>query len=173
MKPNIKGSHLTNKFSPLLAAEKGLDYIGLSVVFFCTDGKAHLLLAQRSQNCRDEQGRWDVGGGAVEFGNSVIETLKKELHEEYGTFPLEYQFLGYRDVQRLLNGRLSHWLALDFKVVLDPDEVKIGEPEKIDQLAWFTLKNLPSPLHSQLSKALEKYQNELFTHDEAVKSPGP
>ena len=28
-------------------------------------------------------------------------------------------------------------------------EVRIGEPEKMDELGWFTLDALPEPLHSQ------------------------
>lgn len=41
-------------------------------------------------------------------------------------------------------------------VKVDPTKVKIGEPHKIDEISWFTTKNLPKPLHSQMKKSLDK-----------------
>lgn len=129
--------------------EKGIDYIGITVVFLCHDGKGNFLLNKRSKNCRDEQGRWDPGGGSVDFGVSVIDTLLKEIKEEYCTDVLEHEFLGYRDIHRENNGQPTHWIGLDFKVYVDRLKVKNGEPEKFDEIGWFKLDDLPSPMHSQ------------------------
>ena len=43
--------------------QKGIDFIGITTVFFCHDGKGKFLMAKRSKNARDEHGRWDIGGG--------------------------------------------------------------------------------------------------------------
>ncbi len=51
--------------------KKGIDYIGVTCVFYCHDGKGKLLLHKRSENCRDEKGRWDCGGGAMELGETL------------------------------------------------------------------------------------------------------
>jgi|SRR3989344_1213380 len=142
--------------------QKGEDYIEVSVVYFCHDGKENVLLAQRSKNARDEQGRWDIGGGGVELGEAIIDTLKKEIKEEYSTDIINQEFLGYRDVFRKNNDKKTHWVTLDFKVLVDRTKAKIGEPHKFDNLEWFTLNNLPTPLHSQLPVFLEKYKNKLF-----------
>lgn len=139
----------------------GVDCIGITVVFFCHDGKGNYLLNKRSTNCRDEHGNWDVGGGAVEFGLSIEENLKKELMEEYCIKPLEFAPLGYREMFREHNGVKTHWLALDFKVLVNPAEVKIGEPHKMDEIKWFKLNELPMNLHSQIPAALKKYQQQL------------
>lgn len=64
---------------------KGVDYTGVSVVFFCHDGKGKFLMAKRSVNTRDEHGRYDIGAGGVEFGHTIEETLRKEIKEEYCT----------------------------------------------------------------------------------------
>ena len=69
---------------------KGVDYPGVTVVFLCHDGKGNYLLGKRSKNCRDEQGRWDSGGGGLDLGSSVEETLKREIKEEYCTKVLEF-----------------------------------------------------------------------------------
>ncbi len=62
---------------------KGADFTGVAIVFFCHHGKGNFIMAKRSQNARDEQGKWDIGGGGLDFGISVEETLKKEIKEEY------------------------------------------------------------------------------------------
>ncbi len=141
--------------------QKGIDYIGVSVVYFCHDGNGKILLAKRSKHARDEQGNWDIGGGGVEFGDNAVDTLKKEIKEEYCTDILNYEFLGYRDVHREQNGKKTHWITLDFKVLIDSKEAKVGEPHKFDALEWFTLNNLPIPIHSQLPKFLELYKDKL------------
>ena len=139
----------------------GIDYPGISVVFFCHDGNGNFLLGRRSKNSRDEVGRWDPGGGKVDLHTEVIGTLQKEVREEYSTNILNYEFLGYRDVHRFFGGRKTHWVALDFKVLVDRSTVKNGEPHKLENIGWFTLDNLPSPLHSQFPKFLEKYRDKL------------
>lgn len=141
--------------------KKGIDYIGIAVVYFCHDGKGNILMAKRSANARDEQGRWDIGGGGVEFNETVEETLKKEIKEEYNADVLNFEFLGFRDVRRSHNDEKTHWIALDYKVMIDPTNVKIGEPHKFDALGWFTLETLPAPVHSQFPEFLEKYKNKL------------
>ena len=63
--------------------KKGSDYIGVTVSFLCFDSEGRLLLAKRGHNARDEQGRWDNGGGSIEFGDTIEQTLVKEIREEY------------------------------------------------------------------------------------------
>ena len=141
--------------------KKGEDCTGISIVFFCHDGKGNVLLARRSNTCRDEHGTWDPGGGALELHDTVEDTLKKEIAEEYCADVLAYEFLGFRDVHRENNGVKTHWLALDFRVLIDPSKVKNGEPHKLVEIGWFALDALPHPLHSQFPYFLEKYAERL------------
>ena len=124
-------------------------------------GKGNFLLNKRSINCRDEHGTWDPGGGGIEFGDSIENSLRKEIKEEYSTDVVEYEFLGFRDVHREHNGKKNHWIALDFKVLIDRDKVANGEPHKFDAVEWFTLNNLPTPLHSQFPNFLELHKIKL------------
>jgi 8-oxo-dGTP pyrophosphatase MutT (NUDIX family) len=141
--------------------KKGEDYIGISVVYFCHDGEGNFVFNKRSVNCRDEQGKWDIGGGGVDFGDSLEQTLRKEIREEYCTDILDFEFLGYRDVFRENNGKKTHWLAMDFKVLVDKNKVANGEPHKFDAVEWFRLDNLPSPIHSQLMNTINKNRKKL------------
>lgn len=141
---------------------KGVDFIGIAVVYFCHDGQGHILMHKRSAQARDEHGNWDIGAGSLEFEDSVEETLKKEIREEYGCDVLRFDFLGFRDVRREHQGRPNHWLTLDFKVLVNAAQAKNGEPHKFEEIGWFTLQTLPSPLHSQLPYFLQKYKVQLL-----------
>ena len=143
--------------------KKGVDHIGNSVIFFCHDGKGRFLMGKRSQNSRDEKGRWDIGGGGIELHDTVENTLKKEIMEEYCTEVLGFELLGYRDVHRVNDGEATHWIALDFKVLVNPDQVQIGEPHKLDALEWFTLDSMPAmeESHSQWPEFLKLYKHRL------------
>ncbi len=111
--------------------DKGL--IRVSVITICHDGSGKYLLGKRSQNCRDEQGKWEpVGGGGLKFGETI-------------------------------EGSPTHWLAMDFRALIDPAEAKIGEPHKCDEQRWVTIDELASmeDLHSQFPAFLEKYKDVL------------
>lgn len=140
---------------------KGIDCIGVAVVFACHDGNGKYLLSKRLPTCRDEVGTWDPGGGSIELHDTVEDTLRKEIAEEYCTDVLEHEFLGYRSVHRESTDGPTHWIALDFRVRVDPGKVRNGEPHKLEAVEWFTLDNLPAPLHSQFPHFLEIHKGKL------------
>ncbi len=141
--------------------QKGIDYVAITVSWLCHDGQGNFLLSKRSVNCRDEHGCWDFGGGGLDFGDTVEGTLRKELQEEYCTEPISFEFLGYLDLFREMNGAKTHWLSLEFLVELDRNKVQNGEPHKFDELAWFRLDSLPTPAHSTQKLVLEKFKDTL------------
>lgn len=146
------------KLSPdILREHKGISFTGITTCFFCHDGKGKFFLAKRSKNARDEQGTWEIGGGGLKWGLTAEENMRREVKEEYNGEVLESVFLGYRDVLRTLpDGTQTHWLGLDFAALVDPAQIKINEPDMFDDAGWFTLDNLPAPLHSQQIPFFEK-----------------
>lgn len=140
---------------------KGVDFVGVAIVYFCHDGTGRFVMSKRSANARDEHGKWDIGGGGLEHGDTVEETLRREIMEEYCTDVLEFEFLGYRDAHREHNGKPTHWITLDFKVKVDPDKVKNGEPHKFDEVAWFTLDTIPGNSHSLMPDFLRLHGDKL------------
>lgn len=139
----------------------GIDYTGIAVVFVCHDNAGHFVMAQRGVNTRDEQGRWDIGAGALEHGLTLEQQLSKEIAEEYGTTVLSSQFLGFRTIVRDYNRETTHWVGMDFAVHVDAALVCNNEPHKLDAIGWYTLDTLPSPLHSQLTFFFAKYKESL------------
>jgi ADP-ribose pyrophosphatase YjhB (NUDIX family) len=142
--------------------KKGIDFTGICVIFLCHDGEGNFAMAKRSQKCRDEQGTWDVGAGGVKFGEKVEDTVKREVLEEYGATALEQEFLGFRDVHRTHNNNKTHWIALEYLVLVNKAEVKNGEPDMLDEVGWFTIDTLPSPLHSQVMLDFKVFKKRLL-----------
>ncbi|MCX6727754.1 MAG: NUDIX domain-containing protein [Candidatus Saccharibacteria bacterium] len=134
---------------------RGIDYIGVTINFLVHDGKGNILLQKRSKNCRDEQGRWDIGGGAVEFGETLDEAVIREVREEYRTEPIELELNKVFTALREHEGMKTHWVGINYTVLVDPETVSIGEPHKADELGWFGADSLPDPMHSMFHIAHE------------------
>lgn len=141
--------------------KRGIDFIGVTCVFYCHDGKGNLLMHKRSQNCRDEKGRWDCGGGAMEKGETFEDAAKREIKEEYCCDVLNLKFVTASNVLRKNGHENTHWIALLFAVLVNPKKVKLGEPEKMDEIGWFPFDKLPTPLHSQLINHFNLVKNAL------------
>ena len=139
----------------------GLDYIGVNVVFYCHDGNGNILLHLRSDKNRDEHNTWDAGGGQVEFGETLEQALVREVQEEYGAAVQDFKHFKQLTVLRQHDNRPTHWLVNIYVVRVDPDEVKIMEPEKNLRNGWFTFATLPQPLHSSVADITSNYKDEL------------
>jgi 8-oxo-dGTP diphosphatase len=141
----------------------GVTEPAVGVTFFCHDGLGNVALQLRGLECRDEQGRWDIGAGQLEWGQTPEEAVRAEVAEEYRAEILQLDFLGYRSVVReepqLKQARLgTHWVMLDFKVLVRPETVRNGEPHKFDRVGWFPVTSIPTPIHSQVPFFLDKYR---------------
>lgn len=134
---------------------RGIDHIGIGVAMIIHDGTGKILLMKRGLQARDERGRWDICGGAIEFGELIPAAINRELHEELRSTPLEISFLSAYDAHREHEGQPTHWVQLVHAVRVDPDTVRIGEPHKIAEIGWFSASDLPSPRHSQFDKSFQ------------------
>ena len=137
----------------------GIDFIGVSVSFFCHDGK-EFLLHKRSDKCRDEIGRWDFGGGQVEVGEKLESAVLREVKEEYGVTATIEKQLPAHSLLREEDSLKTHWLIITFIVKVDRKKVVNNDPEKIAELGWFGLDKLPEPLHKGAQYTLFHYGHE-------------
>ena len=140
-------------------AKAGVDYIGVTTPFYCNDGNGNFLFHKRSCNCRDEQGSWDLGSGQLEYDLTAEENVLKEVMEEYGCNGEIQGRLPAHDIFRDNNGVKTHWVAMPFFVKVDPKEVKINDPDKIDEIGWFRLANMPRPLHTGFSFTYKNFRD--------------
>ncbi|OIP57987.1 MAG: RNA pyrophosphohydrolase [Candidatus Levybacteria bacterium CG_4_10_14_0_2_um_filter_36_16] len=137
----------------------GIDYVGVTISFYCNDGKGKFLFHKRSKNCRDEVGRWDCGGGQLEFGEDPIDGVLREVREEYGCKGIIQEQLPAHSIIRFQNKIKTHWLAIPFFIKVNPKDVKNNEPNKIDEIKWFRLNNLPTPLHTGFKYSNKRYSD--------------
>ncbi len=136
----------------------GIDYVGISVGFFCHDGQGHFVFHKRSQNCRDQQGTWDYGGGQLEFGEQPEEAMWRELKEEYGCGGTIDEVLPPNSCITKYPDHTSHWVVLPYIVRVNRNDVIMGEPKSMDAIGWFSLSNLPKPLHPGVESDLAQYK---------------
>jgi len=142
----------------------GIDYIGVTTPFYCHDGNGNFLLHKRSEKCRDEHNRWDAGSGKLEHGLSIKENILKEVLEEYGCRGEVQEILPAHDIFREQNGTMTHWVAIPGFVKINPEEAKINEPDKILEMKWFTIDNLPAPLHSGFEYSFNLLKDYFFKY---------
>jgi ADP-ribose pyrophosphatase YjhB (NUDIX family) len=136
--------------------QPGFDYTGVSVTFFCHDGNGNFLLSRRSEKCRDEHHRWEVGGGKLEFGEDPASGMLREVSEEYGVQGIIEQALPAVSLSRIHNNRRTHWITFPFIVRIPREAVRIGEPEAIEEIGWYRFNKLPTPLHTGMQMVVEK-----------------
>lgn len=141
----------------------GEDYIAITTPFYCNDGKGNFLFHRRSKNCRDEQGRWDPGGGKLEFGLTPEENVLKEVKEEYGCEGVIQKRIPPHTIIRRNNGKKTHWIAFPFFIKVKRSEVEINEPKKMDEIGWFKLNKLPKPLHTGFKRTFKHYSKHFFS----------
>ncbi len=128
----------------------------------CHDGDGRYLMEHRSDKCRDEHFTWSpVGSGGNDRGELLEDTVRREIKEECGASALEIEFMGFREIFREHDGKLTHWVTFDYRVQVDPKEVFITEPEKCLEHRWCTIDAIPEPRHSQFPIFLEKYKDVL------------
>jgi 8-oxo-dGTP diphosphatase len=137
---------------------KGVDYIGVAAGAMIIDDEGKLFLAKRSQTVKNERGHWETPGGSVEFGETLEEAARREIREEFGvdidvvdTFPA---------ADHLIPNEHQHWVAVTFLARIRGSQVpKIMEPDKCDEIGWFALDALPSPLSIITRLDLKQYQD--------------
>ena len=139
----------------------GFDYIGVTTAFYCHDGEGRFLLHRRGPKARDERGKWDFGAGEMEFGETPVEAVMREVREEYGCQGWIDEMLPPHSVIREIEGEKIHWLAIPFIVRVNPKSVKIVDTSKIDDWGWYQIKFLPSPLHPGPQITLDRHR-EIF-----------
>lgn len=135
----------------------GLDYIAIATPFYCNDGKGKFVMHKRSKNCRDEHGRWDFGSGKLEFGEEIEESVLREVFEEYGCSGKIQEQLPAHSIIRKQNNATTHWIVIPFFVKVNLAEVVNNEPHKMDEIGFFSLSSLPSPIHTGVAKTMKTF----------------
>jgi 8-oxo-dGTP pyrophosphatase MutT (NUDIX family) len=129
---------------------------GVSAVI--VDDGGRILLQQRTDN-----GRWGLPGGAIEFGESIVEALHREVMEETGLTVEVGRLIGvysHPDVHQIItypDGNVFHFVSTCFECRPTAGTLTLGD--ETSGLAWFTPPAWPPdllPVHRvRIEDALE------------------
>ena len=122
----------------------GIDCIGVGVGAMVFNKEGNVFLAQRGPKATNEAGFWEFPGGQVEFGEKLVDALKREFLEEYN---LEIEIVELLSVtDHILKFERQHWVSPTFIARHIKGNPEIREPGKCVSIGWFTLSELPEPL---------------------------
>ncbi len=141
--------------------KKGIDYIGVGVGAVIFNSQGRVFLAKRGRDARNESGKWEFPGGAVEFGETLEHALCREVREEFG-FEIKVQAL-LDVVDHLIPAEKQHWISPTFLCRITQGSPTIREPHKCDAIGWYALDEMPEDqLTIASKKSLESFRKKLF-----------
>ncbi len=124
--------------------KKGIDYIGVGVGAIIFNDNGEVFLAKRGLKARNEPGKWDFPGGAVKFGETVENAIKREIKEE---FDMNIEIIDLLEVNNhIIPEEEQHWVSPAFIAKLVSGEAKNIEKYKNEEIGWFSLDKIPRPL---------------------------
>jgi 8-oxo-dGTP diphosphatase len=123
--------------------------IGTAALVFNDEG--FLLMLKRKG--RHEGGTWSVPGGHMDFGETPEDTAKREAKEETGIEIGDVRFAGFTNDIFEHTGR--HYVTLWMRATWTDGEPMIAAPEEVEEIGWYPLDAMPSPLFLPLKHFLE------------------
>jgi 8-oxo-dGTP diphosphatase len=121
--------------------QPGIDFPGLGVgLAILRDGK--LLLCKRMK--APEAGHWNIVGGKVEHMEPAETAARREAEEETGLTIGSIRYLGM--TEQLIEADRQHWVSLLYVSEDTIGEPQLTEPDKLSEIDWFDLDDLPQPL---------------------------
>lgn len=135
---------------------RGVDYIGVGVGAIIVGEGGKVFLAKRGPKAQNERGQWEFPGGAVEFGETLRDAIKREIYEEYGIAIEVGELLNITD--HILPEEKQHWVVPSFICKIIEGVPTIREPEKCAEIGWFEVDAAPEPLAQISHHDLDLYR---------------
>lgn len=120
--------------------KQGVDHIGIGVGAVILNDEEKVFLALRGKKARNEVGKWECPGGTVHFGETLKETIIREIKEEFGVDIEVFEQL--KAVDHLIPKEKQHWVGIAFVCKIKKGAPKILEPHKCEKIGWFTLREM-------------------------------
>ena len=139
-----------------MAAERGKLRSRFPVAVHLFFLRADRVLLLRRFNTGWEDGNYSVPAGHVDAGETVTHAAIREAREEIGVR------LGPQDVEVVhVMHRKSEDERIDFFLLARrwAGEIANQEPDKCDDLAWYSVASLPDNMIPYVKQALLNYQN--------------
>lgn len=127
----------------------GVDFpgVGCGLVIQRVDGR--VLLCKRLK--APEAGFWNIVGGKVDLMERFIDAARREAEEESGLTIGAVDFLCLSE--EIIPADGQHWVSLIYVTRDFAGEPTLTEPDKLSEIGWFALDDLPQPLSAFSAKA--------------------
>lgn len=135
----------------------------VGVGIYILNQKKELLLMHRISN--NGLDTWSPAGGHLEFGESFAECVSREAREEWGITVSKIRLLALTN-DKYQEDKQS--ITFHFKSQIKNGVPKIMEPHNFDEIDWFPLDNLPTPLFSPMKHFLDKNGIDLLLNKKPV-----
>ena len=119
----------------------GIDYIGVGVGAIIFDEQGRIFLAKRGAEARNERKQWEFPGGGVEFGETLVHAIVREIAEEYRLEIMVERLLDV--VDHIIPYENQHWVSPVYICRVKGGTPYIREPRKCDEIGWFWLDQIP------------------------------
>lgn len=145
------------KFIELKSAKKvvvGKDTVGVGVGALIFNDEGKLLLSLRGKKAKNEVGKWEIPGGAINFGETLEAGLKREVKEELDLDIEVEEMLQLCD--HIIADEHQHWVSPTYICRVKKGTPRIMEPEKCEKIGWFSLEEAAKlPLSIVTKKDIE------------------
>jgi len=118
---------------------------------FITDAAGRLLLVKRRRD--PEAGCWGLPGGKVDFGETLIDAVVREIEEGVGVAIVVTELICI--VDQIDQAQETHWVAPVYRATIKSGEPRNREPQALEAVDWFKLNDLPAPLTLSTQGALK------------------
>lgn len=116
----------------------GTDCIGVGVGALIFNDQGQFLITKRGPQAKNERGKWEIPGGAVEFGETLEQAIKREVQEELGISIRVKELLTVCD--HIIADEGQHWLSPTLICEITAGTAQILEPQKCSELRFVSIK---------------------------------
>jgi len=134
----------------------GEDCVGVGGGVLIFNKKREIFLQKRGKKSRNEVGKWEKPGGRVEYGETAVIAMKREVKEETGLNINIWGYLPHTD--HIIKKQKQHWVAFNYLADIKSGKAENKEPHKFDEIGWFNLKNLPKNIAQPTREAVKNYK---------------
>ena len=99
-------------------------------------------------------GTYGMPGGHLEYGEKIIEAVKREINEECGIIVTDLAYNSTIDQVR----EDQHYIQINFVIDSYEGEIENSEPDLCEGWEWFDLDKLPEKLFPPHVSIIEAYK---------------
>lgn len=132
--------------------------IGIGILIICQN---EILLLKRHGS--HGEGTWCLGGGHLQFGETISDGAKREVWEEVGIKLNKLELICINEELDFIQTDKKHYVTIGCLSIVQSKAFTNKEPAKHSEINWFDFNQLPSPLFIPSQNIIKCYLNNKLT----------